>query len=426
MMQNIFRVLLGLTIAFSLLKAENLSRVANQATPEILVREALQKNPELNVYAAGIAAAKGGLKTAGTIRNPEFNAQAGYKNAHDNSGGTSGDGAAWSVSVNQAFEYPGRVALRKAIAQRDIELAELHFEQFRLILAARVRTLAYSIVIAQERSAATREIGDRFQALTDVLAQREPAGVTPALEARIIDANTLTLRRQEREAGVAVKTTVAELNQLRGRPVAAPLEISGGQLGFVQASLQTLLDTARKHAFDIRIRETELAQQGFKVSLSKNERYPAIAVGPYYSQENAADKEQQAGIGISVPLPFWDRNLGNIQTSKAREQQARASLLTTEREVERRVAQSATILQAKREEIEKWQADTVAKFRNAAELADRNYRLGGVPISIYVETQKQYLEVLGAMHEIEKDALQAAQELEILTGLKLYKSERPP
>ena len=86
-----------------------------------------------------------------------------------------------------------------------------------------------------------REIADRFQALTDVLAQREPAGVTPLLEARIIDANTLTLRRQEREAGVAVKTTVAELNQLRGRPVTAALEISGGQPGFVQASLQTLL-----------------------------------------------------------------------------------------------------------------------------------------------------------------------------------------
>jgi cobalt-zinc-cadmium efflux system outer membrane protein len=427
MKQNIFRALLGLAIAaVALLRAENLSRVVIRATPEILVQEALEKNPELNFYAAGIAAAKGGLKTAGTIQNPEFNSRAGYKNARDNSGGTSGDGAAWSLSVNQTFEYPGRVALKKAIAQGDIELAELHFEQFRLILAARVRTLACSIVIAQERSAATREIGDRFQALTDVLAQREPAGVTPVLEARIIDANALSLRRQEREAGVAVKTAVAELNQLRGRPVTAPLEISGGQPGFVQASFQTLLDTARKHAFDIRIREAELAQQGFKVSLSKNERYPAIAVGPYYSQENAADKEQQAGIGISVPLPFWDRNVGNIQTSKAREQQARASLLTTEREVESRVAQSATILQAKREEIEKWQADTIAKFRNSAELADRNYRLGGVPISIYVETQKQYVEVLGAVHEMKKDALQAAQELEILTGLKLYKSEQQP
>ena len=428
MKQNLFRALLGLAIAaLALLRAENLSRVVIRATPEILVREALEKNPELNFYAAGIAAAKGGLKTAGTIRNPEFNSQAGYKNARDDSGGTSGDGAAWSLSVNQTFEYPGRVALKKAIAQGDIELAELHFEQFRLILAARVRTLAYSIVIAQERSAATREIGDRFQALTDVLAQREPAGVTPVLEARIIDANALSLRRQEREAGVAVKTAVAELNQLRGRPVTAPLEISGGQPGFVQASLQTLLNAARKNALDIRIREAELAQQGFKILLSKNERYPAIAVGPYFSQENAADKETQAGIGISLPLPLWDRNAGNIQTSKAREQQAQASLLTTEREVERRVAQSAAIYQAKRDEIDKWQADTLTKFRKTAELADRNYRLGAVPIALYVETQKQYLEVIGAVHEMKKDALQAAQDLEILTGLKLYREkERLP
>jgi outer membrane protein, heavy metal efflux system len=405
------------------LGAEKSLPVANGITPEVLVRQALEKNPELNFYVAELAAAKGGLKTAGTRRNPEFNAQAGYKNTRDRSDETLGDGAAFSISVQQTFEYPGRIALRKAIAQGDVELAELHLERFRATLAARVRTLAYSIVIAQEKSVATREIGDRFQALTNVLAQREPAGVTPVLEARIIDANALTLQRQEREIGLAVKTAVAELNQLRGRPVTAALEINGGPPGFVQASLQTLLDTARKHAFDIRIREAELVQQGFKVSLSKNERYPPIAVGPYYSQENAADKEQQAGIGISVPLPLWDRNVGNIQTSKAREQQGRASLLTTEREVERRVAQSATILQAKRKEIEKWQADTIAKFRDAAELADRNYRLGGVPISIYVETQKQYLEVLSAVHEMKKEALQAAQELEILTGLKLYKGE---
>src|SRR6476469_5198332 len=209
-------------LAFSAAAREPLS-------PAALVREALERNPELNFYTAGIAAAKGGLKTAGTIRNPEFNAQAGYKNARDEAGGTSGDGAAWSLSVNQTFEYPGRVALRKAIAQGDIELAQLHLEQFRFILAARVQRLAYSIIVAQERSAAMREIDDRFQALTDILAQREPAGVTPVLEARIIEANTLTLRRQEREAGVAIKTAVAELNQLRGRPVTAPLEIRDGQ-----------------------------------------------------------------------------------------------------------------------------------------------------------------------------------------------------
>jgi hypothetical protein len=39
-----------------------------------------------------------------------------------------------------------------------------------------------------------------------------------------------------------------------------------------------------------------------------------------------------------------------------------------------------------------------------------------------VELQKQYLEAVEAILDTTKDALHAAQELEILTGLSLYKS----
>jgi outer membrane protein TolC len=164
-----------------------------------------------------------------------------------------------------------------------------------------------------------------------------------------------------------------------------------------------LLSAARANAFDIRIRQVEFAQQGFKVALSKNERFPAISVGPFYSMENAIDREQRAGLGVSLPLPLWDRNVGNIATSKARQQQAEASLAMTQREVERRVAQNAAILTAKRAEIDNLKGDELAKFREAAETADRNYQLGAVPLTIYVETQKQYLELVGALAELQKD-----------------------
>jgi cobalt-zinc-cadmium efflux system outer membrane protein len=427
MRQNILGLFIGVLITgVAPVRAENSFLAGVQTTPSALVRQALANNPELRFYAAEMAAAKGALKTAGTIRNPELNTQAGYKNARDNFGGPSGEGAAWSISVNQTFEYPGRIALRKAIAKGDIDLAGLHLQQFRLTLAARVRTLAYSISIAQERSMAAREVADRFQALSDVLAQRPPAGTTPLLEMRIIDANTLNFRRQELEAVLAAKTAVAELNQLCGRPTDAALQVRAGELKLLQTSLQTLVDAARANAFDIRTRQRELAQQGFKVALARNERFPAIAIGPYYLQENAVEKEHQAGIGISLPLPLWDRNIGNIETSKARQEQARASLLATQREVERRVNQSAATFEMKREQIANWQVDAVAKFREAAELADRNYRLGAVALPVYVETQKQYLEIVGALQEMKKDALQAAQELEILTGLRLYREEERP
>lgn len=427
MRQNILSLFIGVLITgVASLGAENSSVARIQTTPAALVRQALTNNPELKFYAAEIGAAEGALKTAGTIRNPELNTQAGYKNARDNSGGPSGEGAAWSVSLNQTFEYPGRIALRKAIAKGDIDLAGLHLQQFRLTLAARVRTLAYSISIAQERSIAAREVADRFQALSDVLAQRPPAGVTPLLETRIIDANTLNFRRQELEAALAAKTAVAELNQLCGRPATAALQVRAGDLNLLEMSVQTLVDAARANAFDIRIRQRELAQQGFKVALARNERFPAIAIGPYYSQENAADEEHQAGIGISLPLPLWDRNIGNIETSKARQEQAEASLLATQREVERRVTQSAATFEMKREQIAKWQVGTIVKFREAAEVADRHYRLGAVALPIYVETQRQYLEIVSTLQEMKKDALQAAQELEILTRLKLYRQEERP
>src|SRR6266550_6967037 len=84
------------------LGAESSSSVG--ITPDALARQALEKNPELNFYLADIAAAKGGLKTARTRRNPEFNAQGGYKNTTDKSGETLGAGAAFSLSVQQTFE----------------------------------------------------------------------------------------------------------------------------------------------------------------------------------------------------------------------------------------------------------------------------------------------------------------------------------
>jgi outer membrane protein, heavy metal efflux system len=269
-------------------------------------------------------------------------------------------------------------------------------------------------------------VANRFQALSDVLAQRPPAGATPLLETRIIDANTLNFRRQELEAALAAKTAVAELNQLCGRPADAALQVRAGELNLLEMSLQTLVDAARANAFDIRIRQRELEQQGFKVALARNERFPAIAIGPYYLQENAVEKEHQAGIAISLPLPLWDLNIGNIATNKARQEQAQASLLATQREVERRVTQSAATFEMKREQIANWQADTVTKFRAAAELADRHYRLGAVALPVYVETQKQYFEIVGALQEMKKDALKAAQELEILTRLKLDREEARP
>ena len=121
-----------------------------------------------------------------------------------------------------------------------------------------------------------------------------------------------------------------------------------------------------------------------------------------------------------MPLPLWNRNEGNIETAMARQQQAETSMYVTQRTVERQVVEQALTYQTKLTEMAKWRPESVAEFRKAAELADRHYRLGAVPITTYVELQRQYLDAVEALLDTRREALDAGQQLELLTGLDIH------
>jgi len=387
------------------------------STLEALVAEALEKNPELRFYQAELAAARAGRKSAGQWGNPEVNAGVGQKRT--TSGGLSDEGLAWSVSVLQPFEWPGRIGLRKAIANRDLELAELGYDRFKAALAARVRTLGYGLFAAQEKAAAAGEVAERFKALREVLVQRDPAGLTPLLETRVIEATELNAQRRAGEANLATQAALLELNQLRGATPESSLVVTSTRLDFRPPDGRDALATlARTNNFEIRARAVELAQQGFRVDLARNERYPAISIGPTVSIENAFDKERIIGVGVSLPLPLWNRNTGGIEAAQARQVQAETSFFVTQRETERRVLEADLTYRTKLEEMARWRPDAVQHFREAADVADRHYRLGAVPISTYVELQKQYLDAVIGLLDTKREALEAAAQLELLTGLQ--------
>lgn len=388
----------------------------SSVTIDQLVAEALTNNPELRFYEAEIAAAKGGYKTARLWPNPEVTGSAGQKSVRE--AGLSTEGLAWAVSVAQPFEWPGRIGLRKAIANRDIELAQLGYERFKVALAGRVRFLGYTLFAAQEQATAAREVSERFRALREVLIQREPAGLTPLLEFRIIEAGELTMQRRASEAAVAQQSALFELNQLRGIAPSAPLVVQQTDLRFRPANpAEILLALARTNNFELRLRAIELAQQGIRVALAKNERFPTLSVGPSISEERAGDRERVIGVGLSIPLPLWNRNQGNIEVARAREIQAETSFYVTQREIERNVLEATVTYEASLRQMSQWRPDSVEHFKEAAEIADRHYRLGAVPIATYVELQDKYLEAVESLLQTKRQALESAQKLELLTGL---------
>jgi cobalt-zinc-cadmium efflux system outer membrane protein len=376
-----------------------------------LVEEALRNNPELKFYEAEIAAAKGNRKNAGAWPNPELSGEVGrMRMTHD-------DGLAWSVSVMQPFEWPGRLGLRKAIANRDIELAELGLERFRIALASRVSSAGYTAFAAEQKATAVREVADRLRLLRDVLVQRDAAGITPLLETRVIEAMDISMQRKASEAAIQKQTALFELNQLRGVSATTPITVSKPDLTFPSIdNLDSLRGLAQTNNFELRSRLVELSQSGLRVSLAKNQRFPTWSIGPMYSEERLGDQERMIGAAISLPLPLWNRNSGNIAAAQAKQLQAETALLVAQRDVDRKVAEAGARYAAKLDEMSKWRVDSIEHFRQAAELADRHYRLGAVPVATYIELQKEYLEAVEALLDARKEALDAWQELQLLTG----------
>ena len=398
----------------------------SRVSPETCVTEVLRLNPEVRFYEAEITAARAAARTAAQLPPPEITGSFGRKRTTDPAGQLAGEGAAWSAGVSQTFEWPGRLGLRKAIANRDVVLAGMGQARFTHALAARARSLAHGLAGASEKARVAAEAAERFRALREVLVQRDPAGIAPALEIRILEATELSLRRKASQAELAVRTIRAELNPLRGQPSDQPLEIvlMEPALGPVPA-LDRVLAAAQTNNFELRVRVVELEQQGFRVQLTRNERWPAFTVATHYSEERSDARDQIVGIGVSFPLPLWRNAAARTEVAEARRVQAATVLATARRDLERRLVVAVRGYEARTAELARWRGDAVEQFHAAAELADRHYRLGAVPVATYVELQKQYYEAVESVLDTRREILEDAQEIEQLSGLSILGSPNP-
>jgi len=83
------------------------------------------------------------------------------------------------------------------------------------------------------------------------------------------------------------------------------------------------------------------------------------------------------------------------------------------------VADHTLAFQTQLNEMAQWRPDSQARFREAAEMADRHFRLGAVPVTTYVEMQLKYLDALEALLATRHEALEHRQQLEVLVGRRL-------
>ncbi len=388
---------------------------ATALTSTDLVAEAMLKNPEIRFYEGEIAAARGGRQAAGQLVNPELSTSMGGMAIVSQV-----DGFAWSATVSQVFDFPGRMSLRKAIADRDIQLAEMGLLQFKSQLANEVRARAGDVILLRRKEEAARSVRERLEALVNVLIQRDSGSVSALLERRILEASLLTSDRTLTDAAKAVREATAALAVLCGRAPDDRINLAGVATSFPTVpDLSVLKQQAARTNFDLQQKRLNVAKQGLKVDLTRSERWGNITFGPYMGGQTAGNTQLEAGFVFSIPLPLWNKNKGNIEAEKARTQQAEALLGATLRDLERDLAVARAAYLVELEALSRWRPESESQFAEAAKQADEHFRLGAVPAATYVEMQRGYLEAIDSLIESRRNAWHHRMEIERLTGAPL-------
>ncbi|MEY5004979.1 MAG: hypothetical protein RI969_67 [Verrucomicrobiota bacterium] len=383
-----------------------------------LVRQAVESNPEHQAYLSALAAEREAGSSASSNRDPLLSVEVGRKRLRDAGGAFLDEGQVWTASLSQTFEWPERLRLRRAIADRQVEAAKLGLGRFEQALEAKATVLAYRLSRAQVRAQACEEVAERFAGLRKALVGRDPSGPAPTIELRSVEAAEVVARRRAEDARLALQQALLEMNQLRGAPSLASLVVKAPVLALKDApKLDELLVAARDGNFSYRMHVIESEQLSLQSDLARSDSVPGFTAGPYVSQDRVGGRETIVGLRFDIPLPVSGRSGSAERAANERKRQSKAAIAAAWRDVEKDLGQTWLSYASKVDQLRMHKDDPAVRFAEAAKLAESHFRAGALSLQLFMDAQAGYLEAVDSALVIQEQAVEAGFRLRELSGV---------
>ncbi len=284
---------------------------------ETLLRNSDQA-PSAQEAAALADAARARVRQAAARPNPTLSVD--VENAYGNGPYSGFDNAETTWSLSQDLELWNRRGSRIGAARAEAGAAGLRSDLAKLDAAGRLATAYAEAEAAQRRYDLAKEaldltVADARAALKLVEEGREPLvrGLQGESEAAAARA-ALDEARAERDAAFAQLSAVAQLPVLVTKIEASLLD---------QAAPQDAQATDRLP--EVAVAEAERLAAERRVALTRAQGRPDITASIGFRQYRADDATALT-FGLSMPLPLFDQNRGNVDASKAEFRAADARL----------------------------------------------------------------------------------------------------
>ena len=302
---------------------------------------ALRHNPVLAAARFRIDEARGRLRQAGRLANPELGLE------FDRS--TSKPEGALGLTLTQRFPVTARLRLEKAISRAELAAAEAEVRNAERKLVAEVQTAVIKLLALGSQRALREGQLSNSEELAGFTRRRVEAGEASSFDASHVEIEASQLKTELLQLGVEQSALLGELRPMLGMAAGGDLIISGSMPGLT--SLPDGRTTPHDRPdFEAAENTTEAARQ--TAALARAQRWEDLSFGFKVEGERSEDvpvgfeSDTFLGIRLGVPLPLWNRNDGRIQETAAaarraeKETEALASTIAAETRAAREAMRS--------------------------------------------------------------------------------------
>lgn len=339
---------------------------AQTLTLESALQNAFAGNPDLAAAQWEIDIAQGGRQQAGLIPNPVAS-----WDAEDTRRST----RTTTVKLSQTLELGGKRGARIEVASRAQEAAAQELEQRRNLLRAEVIDGFYGALRAQERL----ELAQRSMALAErglVIANgRVSAGKASPVEATRAQVEVSQIRLERSRAEIGVSDAYRRLAAITGSATIGFERVEAGAVNTPALPSATQLLARLESTAELRLAQLQIQQRDAGLGLEKAQRIPDldISIG---SQYDASVRERVNLVGVSMPIPLFNRNQGNVLAASRRADQARDLRNATELRLRTETRQALDLWATANSEVRAFNQVILPAAQSAVDSATRGFEMG--------------------------------------------------
>ena len=302
---SVFSIFLVLFACFNIAIAV---QVDNSLELEKLIEEAVNNNPQLKSFEESVNSLKENPSQASSLDNPRLKLAI-MNLPTDTFEFDQEPMTQKQVATMQKLPFPGKLGLKKRIAEKTIDMASEDYIEQKNMLIMQVKTAYAQILFLDSAIEITEENRQLLREFVKIVETKYEVG--SGIQQDVIKAQVELSKMTDLLIPIKQKreTMAAMLNNLLNRPLQTPFTPNNQiQMTTLNLSSQDLEKIAAENRPVLKKKNHLIERNETAVKLSRKSYYPDFDIGVSYGQRDDAPNQSRADFlsgFVTIKIPLW-------------------------------------------------------------------------------------------------------------------------